>query len=228
MSYDAEGFRSFFLNVVGASRGTSNTYNSFLGRIDRTLSGLDEALTRDGPDDLLLWARDTREPPFDVYRSSAKAVLKRYIGFKTNRSEFNDEIEVVESADVDPQASIFSVEREMQVAVRKQLGRLESGLVEADGGIERQVVTGRIDILARDAEGKYVVVELKAGKCPSGAIEQVLGYAQALEDETGEHARAILVASEFSDRMMSAAKRVRDLKLVEYQYALSFSEARGA
>lgn len=228
MSFDAEGFRSFFVNVVGASAGTANTYNSFLGRIDRALGGLDEAIQKDGADDVLLWGRDTREAPFDVYRSSARSVLKRYVGFKTNRGELNDVEIPAESADPDPISASFAVEKEMQIAVRRQLSRLEVGLVEADGGIEKQVATGRIDILARDVSGHYVVVELKAGRCPAGAIEQTLGYAQALEDETGESVRAILVASEFSDRLMSASKRVRDLKLVEYQYSMTFSEARHA
>lgn len=87
----------------------------------------------------------------------------------------------------------------------------------ADDGREREVASGRIDITARDADGNFVVIELKAGPCPAGALEQVLGYSTDLEEETGTRCRAVLVASESSLRQRSAAKRARDMHLVTYQ-----------
>jgi RecB family endonuclease NucS len=120
------------------------------------------------------------------------------------------------------EGTIFKLEREMQAAVRKQLSMLESGLSEADGGQEVAVATGRIDILARDQDGKLVVIELKAGACPPGALEQTLGYAEALAEERGEPVRAYLVAAEFSDRIRAAAKRVSDLQLRTYEFSLRF------
>lgn len=70
---------------------------------------------------------------------------------------------------------------------------------------ERAVATGKIDITARDANGHFVVIELKAGPCPHGALEQVLAYSADLEDETGTPCRVVLVASQFSDRPRAAA-----------------------
>jgi RecB family endonuclease NucS len=112
---------------------------------------------------------------------------------------------------------ILHYEKELKTLLRRQLECVEPGLVEADGGRERAVATGKIDITALDANGHYVVIELKVGPCPHGALEQVLGYSTDLEDETGMPCRAVLVASDFSARLRAAAKRARDVHLVVYQ-----------
>jgi RecB family endonuclease NucS len=112
---------------------------------------------------------------------------------------------------------ILHYEKELKTLLRRQLECVEPGLVEADGGRERAVATGKIDINALDANGHYVVIELKVGPCPHGALEQVLGYSTDLEDETGMPCRAVLVASDFSARLRAAAKRARDVHLVVYQ-----------
>jgi RecB family endonuclease NucS len=114
-------------------------------------------------------------------------------------------------------ARIFSYERELKSALRRQLALVEPGLVEADGGRERAVATGRIDITARDRNGHFVVIELKAGPCPHGALEQVLAYSTDLEAETGTPCRAVLVASEFSERLRAAARRATGIALVTYE-----------
>ncbi len=118
---------------------------------------------------------------------------------------------------VQTQTRILNYEKELKKLLRGQLEKVEPGLVADDGGRERAVATGRIDITARDAQGHYVVIELKVGPCPVGAIEQVLGYSSDLEEETGTRCRAVLVASEFSDRQRAAAKRIQDINLLTYR-----------
>jgi RecB family endonuclease NucS len=122
------------------------------------------------------------------------------------------------------EARLFRYERELQDAIRRQLTQVEPGLVEADGGRERLVATGKIDIVALDLAGHFVVIELKVGPCPHGALEQVLAYSTDLEAETGTPCRAILVASQFSDRIRAAAKRARDISLVTYELQLGLAE----
>ncbi|MFM8542122.1 MAG: endonuclease NucS domain-containing protein, partial [Chakrabartia sp.] len=77
--------------------------------------------------------------------------------------------------------------------------------------------SGRIDITARDRDGNFVVIELKVGSCPTGALEQVLGYSADLEEETGRLCRAVLVEASFSTSQRSAAKRAQDVHLVPDQ-----------
>ncbi len=231
--YDRAGFYDYFANVVGATKSSCDYYRSFLGRIDRTTGGLDEALDRDGVDHLAEWARTTDAEPFVTSRSNARAVLKRYSQYRTDQviraasatipqSEVRDAIEIEEAITVDAN---FLREREMQTQVRLQLGMLEAGLVAIDGGIEFSVATGRIDILARDAEGRTVVIELKPGKCPAGALEQILAYAYDYEQELGVPVRALLVAGSFSDRIRAAARRAGGVELRTYAYSLNFEIA---
>ncbi len=111
---------------------------------------------------------------------------------------------------------IIHYEKELKAILRQRLDRVEKGLVEADGGRERAVATGKIDITARDKSGNFVVIELKVGPCPVGALEQVLGYASDLEAETGTPCRAVIIASEFSERIRAAARRAHELYLVNY------------
>lgn len=118
---------------------------------------------------------------------------------------------------VQTRTRILNYEKELKRLLRAQLEKVEPGLVADDGGRERAVASGKIDITARDANGHYVVIELKVGPCPAGAIEQVLGYSSDLEEETGIPCRAVLVASEFTLRQRSAAKRAREMHLVTYQ-----------
>ena len=123
-------------------------------------------------------------------------------------------------------ARLFQYEKELKEAIRQQLALVEPGLVEADGGRERSVATGKIDITARDCDGNFVVIELKAGSCPHGALEQVLAYSSDLEDETGTRCRAILVAAQFSGRLRAAAKRAHDVSLVTYEVDPKLFEAQ--
>lgn len=225
--YRSAEFKDYFLNKVGAAPNTYSTYNSYLSRIDRALGGLDEKIKADGTDTIMNWAKSTDAPPFDVYPSHARSVLKRYLQFlleaETPSDEDGPEDEI---ALQEPSGLAFRLEKEMHAAVRKQLANLESGLAAADGGTEVTVATGKIDILARDAKGKLTVIELKAGSCPPGAMEQALGYAQALSEERDEPVRVMLIASEFSDRVRAASKRVPDLELITYEFSLKFNPVK--
>ena len=198
MTYQIDAFREYFIQRVGAKESTYYTYNSYLQRIDRLLGGLDEALRKDGSEKVLEWARSTNDPPFDLYPSHAKSVLKRYVQFLIDAETPTPSELIEEDGDDDelePSGLAFKLEKEMQAAVRKQLTNLEADLVESDNGSERRVATGKIDIVARDKGGNLVAIELKAGLCPAGALEQALGYAEALsEEENGAKVRAILIA----------------------------------
>lgn len=225
--YRSAEFKEYFLHTVGAKRSSYNTYNSYLSRIDTAIGGLDEAISREGIDAIIQWGQTANVGPFLTYPSHARSVLKRYLQFvvEAQTPGTEDELTLDEAIEDEAEASegvVFKLEREMQAAVRKQLAALEPGLVEADNGFEVTVATGRIDIVAKDKDGKLVVIELKAGACPSGALEQTLGYAEALAEERGEPVRAYLIAAEFPDRIRAAAKRVNDLELRTYEFSLRF------
>lgn len=225
MSYRGDAFRAYAAGVLQPN--VVNTYASFVRRIDEAIGGLDEALAERGAAAVMQWAETTSEPPLATYRSSGKSALRRYLAFTENRpigdaDEISSELE--QEALSEAVSAAFGLERTMQAAVRRPISNLEPGIRIVDDGLERVVATGKIDILARDAQGLLTVIELKAGQCPPGAIEQALGYAQSLSDEEGERTRTILVAFDFSDRQLAASRRIADLKLVKYDYTVTFSE----
>lgn len=121
----------------------------------------------------------------------------------------------------------LSLERDMQAALRREIGKLEAGLVIVDDGAERAVTSGFIDIFCRDAQGRSVVVELKAGKTDARVVGQILGYVGDVMDEDGAvDVRGIIVAHDFDQRTVSAARAVPHLKLVRYAIAFTFEEMR--
>ena len=229
VSFRSAEFKSFFVNEGGAKETSANYYASYLKRIDEALGGLDEAIAAKGSDKLMEWAAGTSQPPFDTKPSNPRSVLKKYLQFHINAQAPDGEIERELAANEEPPpapGTVFQLEKEMQRAVRRQLDRLEPGLIAADGGVEYIVATGRIDVLAKDKNGNHVVIELKAGACPSGALEQALGYAQSLSDDRKDIAlvRVMLIAAEFSDRMRAAAKRIPNCELKQYEFSLQFKE----
>jgi endonuclease NucS-like protein len=116
----------------------------------------------------------------------------------------------------------FGFERELQHALRRNIDQLESGLTIIDGGNERKVASGFIDITARDRSGATVAIELKrAGVSDRNAVGQILGSMGDLMEGT-QSVRGILVAGEFSPGIIAAAKVVPNLSLVRYSFRFSF------
>lgn len=229
MSFQAEAFKKFF--VKGGAKETSATYYaSYLKKIDFALNergseGLDEAINTN-VDDLRKWAKNTHSPPFDEKPSNPRSVLTKYLAFKNSLGELpiGSELSDTQTQEpLEPEGLAFTLERDLQTAIRRQIASLEDGLQIVDGGSERRVLTGYIDILAKDNNGIFVIIELKAGDCPKGSLEQLLGYAKDIKDEEGvDKVRMCLIAKSFSDRTLAASTFICNLKLIEYDYTISF------
>ena len=224
MSWRLPEFELYFANVLGGKPTSFAKYRSFLNRTDQLAGGLDELIAAKGFDGVRAWARNQTDAPFDKFPSDARSIVNSYMGFQASASGQEAALEVASTSadDEGNTGTVFKIEKEMQAAIRKDLEALEAGLVAVDDGVEVTTSTGRVDILARDASGVLTAIELKAGHCPAGAIEQVLGYAQALCEEREESTRAILIAASFTDRQKAAAKRAKDLLLKSYIYQLSY------
>lgn len=81
--------------------------------------------------------------------------------------------------------SSFSLERDLQRTLRGNIEQLEPGLKVTDGGTERTIDAGRIDITAEDGDGNLVVIELKAGTAGRGSLEQIQSYMGSIEKPEG-------------------------------------------
>lgn len=107
-------------------------------------------------------------------------------------SEANEE-EIEDAADLK-----FGLERDMQDALRGNIGQLDPSLRIVDEGKERRVEAGRIDILAENDAGVRVVIELKSGEAPDTVITQLLSYIGSLQAEDDSRpVRGILIARSF-------------------------------
>jgi RecB family endonuclease NucS len=223
-------FRDFYI-VSGGSVNSANSYVSNLNKVNSELvkigwGGLDEALLERGSNKVLEWAMNVQISPVQKTTGDARSALKKYIEFHETSPSVKKEITIMSDEPLPDVGSIFQLEKEMQHSVRKQLDRLEAGLVAIDNGNEYVVSTGRIDILAKDVNGKHVIIELKAGICPSGALEQALGYAQDVLNEVDDASdvRVFIIASEFKPRILAAAKLIPVIQLRKYEFSLSFNE----
>lgn len=228
MTWRRDQFDAYFAAVLGGKPTSFAKYRSFLNRTDQLAGGLDELIEQRGVEGTRAWVKEQTEGPFNKFASDARSIVNSYLGFVLENAAEKLEIGSSSAPAVEaqqPAGTIFKIEKEMQAAIRADLEALEAGLVAVDEGIEVTTATGRIDILARDAGGCLTIIELKAGPCPTGAIEQALGYAQSLQDERGEPTRAILIASSFSLRQKAAAQRTLDFTLRVYSYSMSYDAA---
>lgn len=144
--------------------------------------------------------------------TAVKAVAARHKGENVETEEaVGDAIELT-----------FSLERDLQRALRGNIAQLEPGLTIIDEGKEQTVSSGRIDITARDRAGSTVVIELKAVPADRDAIGQLLAY---IGDLMGgkEPVRGILVAPDFSPRVTAAARATNNIRLVRYSFNFSFA-----
>ena len=129
------------------------------------------------------------------------------------------------TTDDEAEAITFKLERDLQSALRQNVEQLESGLIIIDGGSERTVEAGQIDITAEDGGGKVVAIELKAGRANPESITQTLAYMTSLAEEEDKPVRGILLAADFHPRVILAAKAVPNLQLKKYSFRFSFEDA---
>ena len=114
--------------------------------------------------------------------------------------QYADKLSEEESAEI----TRLEIEKAIESSYAERpelLTTLEDGLQLVD----RQVVTpiGRIDLLCRGADGKYVVIEIKAKDAEDSVFGQILRYIGWIHsnypDESG-NVRGIILASQFLDK----------------------------
>lgn len=119
--------------------------------------------------------------------------------------------------------SSLSLERDLEDQIVSHLDVLEPGLTLVSRQESSDV--GRLDLLARDAEGRTVIIELKAGEAKDSSIGQIARYIGWYADKEGKPPRAMLVASGFAEPVRWAARAIPGLKLVTYRVQFTFEEA---
>ncbi|MTV16756.1 MULTISPECIES: endonuclease NucS domain-containing protein [Bradyrhizobium] len=165
-----------------------------------------------GPDQYRLWNPDADGLP--VYKADIEGAKVAPQLHQTD-DEVDDERATA--------ANGFAFERDLQNYLVKNIGRIEPGLrlYEEEGitGVEFPAGGRRIDILAIDAQGSYVVLELKVSRGFDKVIGQLLRYMAWIEQnmDNSNAVRGIIVAKEITDDLKLAASRIPNVRLIEYE-----------
>ncbi len=122
----------------------------------------------------------------------------------------------------------FAYETDLRNYLVKNLGKLEPGLrlydEEGITGLEFPVGGRFIDILAIDAKGNLVVIELKVSRGYDRVIGQLLRYVAWIKKnlaETGQSVRGVIIARAISEDLLLACSLVSDVELFEYELSLT-------
>ena len=140
-----------------------------------------------------------------------------------------DEEEEGNGGTLDNEESAFAYEADLQNFLAKNLHILESGLTlyedERGKGVEYPVTDGRIDVLAKDASGNFVVIELKLSRGRNRALGQILYYMGWVDANLNGNmsCRGIVVARAIGDDLKIACGRTPGVELYEYSLQVSVS-----
>lgn len=146
------------------------------------------------------------------------------------------EAATIEEADADgeamPGSSEFLLEKDLQRYLAENLECIEPGLklYEDDDlrGIEFEAGGGRrIDILALDKSGAFVVLELKVSRGYDRVVGQLLRYMNWIRKELAEQhqqVRGIIVCRTISEDLRLACASIKNVELCEYRLSVTVSK----
>jgi hypothetical protein len=144
--------------------------------------------------------------------------------------EEEDEVESGAN-EAQPGSTQFALEQDLQRYLADNLHIIEPGLTlfedEDIKGFEYPAGGGRrIDILAVDKAGGFVVLELKVEKGYDRVVGQLLRYVNWVRKELaepGQRVRGIIVCRTMSEDLRLACASIPDVELMEYQLSVTVS-----
>jgi len=115
----------------------------------------------------------------------------------------------------------ISFERDVEEHLIRNLEGVERGLKFM--GRQVSIDVGRVDILAEDASGNRVVIELKIGAAKEAAVGQIAKYLGWYARQDGKAPRGLLIAGDFPEPIRYAAEAVKGLQLVRFKVQFAFA-----
>ena len=171
--------------------------------------------------------------PHDIFRymSNGKYRLSRAEETMPSKEEIPQEPEVAEES----REFSYEFERDLEHHLVENLEAIEPGLKlyvkdkETDG---EQFVTdvGKIDVLARDKNGDFVVIEVKGSEATDKAVGQLLRYMGWVKKKLAkqETVRGIIIAKKASDELKYAVSNLENVAIKEYEVQFNFRNVESA
>ena len=154
-------------------------------------------------------------------------IKQRYEDFLQTGTQQTPE-ELKEELEEANESRSFAGENELRDFLTKNLDCIEKGLrlYEGDGRLGAEFTIdegrGRIDLLAVDAAGNYVVIELKVGRGPYKTMGQLLYYMGWVDEHLAQKpCRGFIIAKDISDELILAVKRVAGVSLCRYNLSVT-------
>lgn len=152
---------------------------------------------------------------------------------KSKRADQNNDAKEItaENSEDNEHISRFAYEIDLKNYLINTLGTLEPGLSlyneEGRNGINFPVDNQFIDILAVDAQGNYVVIELNVSKSYDRVIGRLLRCMSWIEKNLADEKkiRGWIIAREISEDLKLAAARVSDISLFECKISFAINPA---
>lgn len=144
--------------------------------------------------------------------------------------EADDDNEIEKSSPGSERALEFALESHLRDFLARNLALIETGLSlyaspERDG-VEFPVERGRIDLLAVDRNGTFVVIELKLSQGRNKTLGQLLYYMGWIDQRLGRGpCRGIIIASDITSELSIAAARVPGVSLAKYRMSFTIETA---
>jgi hypothetical protein len=146
----------------------------------------------------------------------------RYEEFVSGRHSESDADDIQEPE----QALEFALEAHLRDFLARNLERIEPGLrlhsTAESQGVEFPIEGGRIDLLAIDRNGKFVVIELKLSQGRSKTLGQISHYMGWVDRQLGNgRCRGFIIANEISEDLRIAVTRVPGVSLARYRMSFA-------
>lgn len=150
-----------------------------------------------------------------------------------NRDEEGTATDEEEEAAIVTEENEFAYENDLRRYLVKNLSVIEKGLIlyENNGTTGEEFMVPntlrRIDILAKDAQGNYVVIELKVSRGYERVVGQILFYQSSIKTFfKHDKVRAIIIAREILPEIKIATEYLPDFELFEYQLSVTLNKIK--